>query len=134
MFSVSTGKHPDDMRWLIGQLLHSYWGWWLDEKRIREGVDNSLCFWMHVYDGEIAVPVGFARVVTDKTMFSSIVDFFITEEHQRQGLGSELIRYVMRHPDVKNTVCVLATRDAAGFYSKFSFDPVTDPVLKRNPS
>jgi GNAT superfamily N-acetyltransferase len=133
-FRISTETNPAELPWLVDKLLHTYWGWWLNEERIREGVKNSLCFWVHYYEGQISTPIAFARVVTDKTMFSSIVDFFVIEEYQRQGVGRKLSEAVIAHPDVRNTVCILGTRDAEGFYSRFGFDRVTDPVLKRNPA
>jgi len=129
---ISTQTNPDDFPWLIEKLRTTYWGWWLTEERIRKGVENSLCFW--VEEMELIQPIAFARVVTDKTMFSSIVDFFVIEDWQRRGVGTKLMQAIVTHPDVKNTVCVLATRDAAGFYSRFEFEPAVDPVLKRNPA
>jgi len=127
--AISNETKPENLTWLVGHLLHSYWGWWLSEERIREGVKNSLCFW--VYDGE--TPVAFARIVTDKAMFSSVVDLFVIEEYQGQGVGRKLMEAILDHPDVKHTVCILATRDAAAFYCKFGFELAVDPVLKKDP-
>ena len=133
-YIVHTNTDRMDLPWLIEQLQKSYWGKWLKPEQIGLAVDASLCFWIYHFEGERREPVGFARVVTDGAIFSSITDFFIVKEYRHNGLGRLLMEHMLTHPVLARTGCILNTRDAAGFYARFGFRPVTDAVLLRQPT
>lgn len=133
MITITTKTDPEDLPWLVRQIQTSYWGDWLNEGQILEAVKNSLCFWAIHYQGEIGVTVGFARVVTDQAIFSSITDCFIVREYQRLGIGSQMMNAIFEHPHIKPTICVIATRDAPRFYAKHGFVMQVSGVMKRSP-
>ena len=132
-FIVSTETDKLDLPWLCAQIKSQYWGGALTDAQIIGAVENSLCFWIHDYQAENVTPVGFARVVTDGHIFSSIMDVFVAIPYQRQGHGTKLLQAVFDHPKVRNTICILATRDALRFYRGFGFVHFTQGVMKRDP-
>jgi GNAT superfamily N-acetyltransferase len=79
-------------------------------------IENSLCFGVFNRDNQI----GFARVVTDYTIFAYLCDVFILEDYQGQGLGkwlTEVILNVLDEEGVRWTM--LATRDAHELYGEY---------------
>lgn len=134
MISLTEVTHPDDIPWVVRTLRErTSWGSWLTEEQIRGALKNSLCVWAHEFDGTDSNPVGFLRAVTDKHAFSSITDVWVEPHWRKRGVGSLLVERALSHPDIKPTICILGTRDAAGFYAKFGFGPVEVPVLQRDP-
>ena len=94
----------------------AYWTSGRTQEMTEKTIDHSLCF--GVYDGTIQV--GFARVVTDYTIFAYLCDVFILEDYQRQGLGkwlTETILDVLDDEGVRWTM--LATRDAHELYEDY---------------
>lgn len=69
--------------------------------------------------------VGFARLVTDRATFAWLCDVVVVEEWRGRGIGREMVRRLMAHPDVATLrrFC-LATRDAHGVYAPLGFGPV----------
>jgi len=74
-----------------------------------------MCFGAYA-DGK---QVGIIRVVSDGSIFSSVCDVFVDEKYRGRGIGSELLRQVVEHPDVRGTICILKARPEAWlFYFK----------------
>jgi GNAT superfamily N-acetyltransferase len=85
---------------------------------VDRSIDNSLCF--GAYDGERQI--GFARVVTDGATFAHLMDVFVLSEHRGRGVGKELMRAVMAHPDLQSLrKFTLHTEDAHSLYEQFGF-------------
>ena len=103
----------------------SYWAKGRSIERVRESIENSICFGL--YDSEENM-LGFARVVTDKVVFAYLMDLFIFEEYQGNGLGKKLVKYIVEHPDLQVRLWFLATATAHGLYSKFGFSALDDPA------
>ena len=131
--SITTKTNKADIPWLANELRSLYWGKTYTDEQVIKAVSNSLCFWVHRFEAEISEPIGFARVLTDGVLISTITDFFVIRECRRQGVGKALMQYILQHDEVKKTICILASRDAAKFYGKFGFVNVPDPVLGRPP-
>lgn len=130
-YSITQEAEPDLIHWATKQLRETYLGSSLRESEIASAIKASLCFWM--FDRDENIPVGFARVVTDKHVFSSITDLLIIESHRRKSYGSALMKHVMAHQDVRATICILTSAHAAAFYPRFGFALVATPVLARYP-
>jgi GNAT superfamily N-acetyltransferase len=79
--------------------------------------------------------VGFARVMSDGSNMAWLGDVFVLPEHRRRGLGTELAREAVSHPDHRDCLWYLNTRDAHDMYSKLGFEPA-DPgrTMVRRPS
>lgn len=132
-FLVSNETNEADLPWLCEHLKATYWGEWLNDQQIRRALENSLLFWVHEYEGEMVTPVGFARVVTDHHIFSSITDVYVAEPYRKQGYGRKLMEAMLAHPSIARTICILGSRDAVEFYRKFGFSEAEITVMTRNP-
>ncbi|TIU26113.1 MAG: GNAT family N-acetyltransferase, partial [Mesorhizobium sp.] len=91
-----------------------------------------LCVGAYV-DGK---QVGFARAITDYTVFAYLADIIIWPEHRGRGIGKRLVQALLDHPEVKTVShWSLTTSDAHSLYRKFGFE--TDGRymrLERNPA
>jgi len=126
---ISTEPGLLDIDFVCRGLNTTYWAGARRRDVIEESIRNSVCF--GVYDKAAGRQVGFARVVTDRATFAWICDVFIDEGHRGRGLGKWLMACVTAHPDVRNSVSFLGTRDAHGLYEKFGF--VRADLMKRPP-
>ncbi|MEN8223112.1 MAG: GNAT family N-acetyltransferase [Acidobacteriota bacterium] len=119
-FLVSTKKEKLDMN-IISDFLSnlSYWAKGRNIETIKRSIENSVVFGMYDKNNR---QIGFARVISDYSVFAYLLDVFIVEEYQHTGLGQKLIEVVMDHPSLKQVKrVVLNTKDAHTFYQKFGF-------------
>jgi GNAT superfamily N-acetyltransferase len=106
----------------------TYWALNRTIETIENSINNSLSFGLYHRGKQI----GFARVVTDKAVFSWILDVVIDDKYRGKGLGKWLMECLFDHPEIKYTAFALATSDAHEFYSKFDFinnKCMTKPLL-----
>jgi ribosomal protein S18 acetylase RimI-like enzyme len=101
----------------------SYWGVTRAVEQSRRAFENSLCAGAYL-DG---VQVAFARAVTDYAVFAYLADVIVWPEHRGRGIGQQLVRAFLDHPELAQVghFC-LTTVDAQGLYEKFGFVPSTD--------
>lgn len=120
-----------DFRATSDQLMASYWGSARNDEMHRRAFAHSLCVGAYV-DGK---QVGFARAITDYTVFAYLADIIIWPEHRGRGIGKRLVQALLDHPEVKTVShWSLTTSDAHSLYQKFGFE--TDGRymrLERNP-
>ncbi len=96
----------------------TYWASGRTLNEVEESLQSSVIVSArHVEDGF----VGCARAVTDKVTFSWICDVVVQAAHRRRGVGKELVRRLLAHPDVAATRKVLVTQDAQSFYQQLGF-------------
>ena len=141
-FFVSTDAALLDHDWIRRSLKAEHWGAKLTDQKIDRSITRSLCFGLYEnvpdIEGAPAIAIdrrqrGFARVVTDGATFSSVMDVVVDRDFRGRRLGHMLMDFVVGHPDVRETVCVLGTKDAIGFYKDFRFKPVETFVMQRDP-
>ena len=113
---------------VLDLLSTTYWASERPKGVMEESIVNSVCFSLFLKDRQI----GFARVVTDRAVFSWIADFVIHAELRQAGLGKWMLECILKHPFVKNTVQVLQTQDAHGFYAQYGFE--RHEVMRRKPN
>ncbi len=131
---IYNDREKIDHAWLFRVLGESYWGARLSKVQILKAIDASLCFSAFVQpEGQPESQIGFARVVTDGAIFSSVMDVIVEENRRFLGVGTTLMRAVVTHPLVAPTICILNTRDADKFYERFGFERRL-AVMKRDPS
>jgi hypothetical protein len=70
---ISTDKSRLDIKVIHAYLTSSYWAEGRTMDAVRQSIDHSICFGAYLEDDQ----VGFARVVTDHTIFAYIMDVFI---------------------------------------------------------
>ncbi|MBI1938004.1 MAG: GNAT family N-acetyltransferase [Ignavibacteriales bacterium] len=131
-YLISTNKGKLDLFTIHRFLTNSYWSKGITIDKVKNSISNSLCF--GVYDGK--KQIGFARVVTDFTLFGYIADVFIVEEYRGKGLSKWLMDSILEYPGIKEMRAVLlATKDAHGLYARFGFKPLEEPqryMIRRN--
>ncbi len=127
-YFISTDKSRLDVNLVVDYLKNrSYWAKERTEAAIRRSIENSFCF--GIYD-ETGKQVGFARAVTDFAVFAWLMDVFILEDYQRQGLGQRLMQEIISHPELKTVIrWGLGTKDAHGLYEKFGFNALSKPEM-----
>lgn len=131
-YSISTNKEYLDVD-AIHKFLseESYWALGRPKEIIKKSIDNTaLCF--GVYKGDVskgdAEQVGFARVVSDLTIFAYLADVFIVPEYRKLGLSKWLMEVITNHPDLQNVRrFMLVTNDAHTLYSQFGFKEIDHP-------
>lgn len=104
----------------------SYWAQGRSLEAVQKSINNSLCFGLHL-DGE---QIGFARVVTDYTIYAWLMDIFILQEHRGKGFGTYLVRGIKSCKELKTIKrWGLCTEDAHELYKKVGFQPLEKPEL-----
>jgi len=112
-----------DFRATSDLLTASYWGAGRSDEFHRRAFANSLCVGAYI-DGN---QIGFGRAITDRTVFAYLADIIVWPEHRGQGIGKQLVRALIDHPEL-GTVShwSLSTGDAHGVYEKLGFKRSTD--------
>jgi GNAT superfamily N-acetyltransferase len=94
----------------------AYWTTGRTREMTEKSIAHSLCFGVYHQDRQI----GFARVVTDHTIFAYLCDLFIVSAYQGQGLGKWLTETIMSVLDKEGVRwTMLATRDAHELYEEY---------------
>lgn len=75
--------------------------------------------------------VGFARVMSDGSNMAWLGDVFVVAEHRGRGLGVELVREAVEHPEHRDLTWFLNTRDAHSLYTRFGFEAPSDRTMVR---
>jgi GNAT superfamily N-acetyltransferase len=119
-YIVSKEKHKLDIKLIHNYLSnHSYWAKGRSFDTVKKSIENSICF--GIYD-ENNTQCGFARVVSDQAVYAYIMDLFILEEYQGQGLGKMLVEHILNDELLEDvTRWKLDTLDAHTLYAKFGF-------------
>lgn len=118
-FFISTNPAWLDTEWMVAQIKHAPWGHWQGDEAIRTALAHSLVFGLYAPQRKM---VGFARVVTDYGVFSSITDVIVAIELRGLGLGRKLMEEMLSDDRVGKTLCVLGDGGIPGFYAKFGFE------------
>jgi GNAT superfamily N-acetyltransferase len=127
-YEISTDPSRVDVREVHRFLsTGSYWAQGRPFEVQRRAIGHShLVVGAYAPDG---AQVGFARMVTDLATWAWLCDVYVRPEHRAGGLGSEMVRTIVEHPDVVSINWqFLATRDAHGLYAKFGFTALDDPA------
>ena len=116
-FSISTDPEKLQIdvihRYLTEQ---AYWTTGRTLEMTAKSIKNSLCFGVYHQKSQI----GFARLVTDYTIFAYLCDVFILDEYQGQGLGKWLTESILNALDEEGVRwTMLATRDAHELYGEY---------------
>ena len=109
-------------------LAGTYWGHRRSHAIIEQLIQNSLCFSLFSSHEQI----GFARIVTDYTVFSWLSDLVIDEAFRNQGIGEWFLDCILKHPSISQTQFVLQTQNADQLYKMFGFK-VSDKLMTRMP-
>lgn len=125
-FYVSTDKSKLDLDLIVEFLNNkSYWAKTRSKSTMEKSISNSFCFGVFDKDDQ---QIGFARVITDFAVFAWLLDVFILEEYQGNGIGKMLMQEIMSHKDLQEIRrWGLGTNDAHSLYTKFGFSSLSTP-------
>ena len=100
-------------------LSQTYWGKGRTEGDQLRAFANSLCAGAF-HEG---LQIGFARIVTDRAFFAYICDMIVWPDHRDQGIGTQLARACVDHPELAGVVhWSLYTNNAHSVYAKLGFE------------
>jgi N-acetylglutamate synthase-like GNAT family acetyltransferase len=119
---VSSDPSRLDVALIHAFLVTTYWASGRSRETVEQAIRHSVCFGGYLDSGQVA----FGRIVTDKATFAYLADIFVLPEWQGRGYGQVIVQAMVNYVDgcsVPKTM--LGTRDAAGLYEKFGFEPVT---------
>ncbi|MDR6669758.1 GNAT family N-acetyltransferase [Rhizobium sp. 1399] len=125
-YTVSTDRDRLDMD-MIGRFLaeEAYWSPGVSRDLVEKAIAGSMPFGLYGPDGAQA---GFARVVTDGSLFAYLRDVFVLSAHRGKGLGKWLAESAINHPDLATVKgWMLATSDAHELYAKLGFHALKQP-------
>ncbi|AXT52402.1 N-acetyltransferase [Aquimarina sp. BL5] len=123
---ISTEKSELDIDFIHQFLTNSYWAKGRTKEEVRTSIEHCLNFGVYLDEQQ----VGFARVLTDYTVFGYLMDVFIAENHRGKGYSKKLIKSIIEHPELqKVNRWMLATADAHGLYKQFGFDVLPNPKM-----
>ena len=121
---ISTDKSRLNIAVIHAYLTQSYWAANRSIETVQKSIDHSVCFGVYLDDQQI----GFARVVSDHTIFAYIMDVFILEEYRGNGYSKQLMHAITTHEDTRNCEnWFLRTKDAQGLYTQFGFAELEFP-------
>jgi GNAT superfamily N-acetyltransferase len=126
-FEVSTDPARLDLDFLHAFLRTAYWSTGVPREVMERSIAHSLPFGLYAPSGD---QVGFARAVTDYSVYAYLGDVFVADEHRGRGLGKFLFSCVLAHPQLQGLRrWALATADAHGLYRHFGFGPPAQPDI-----
>ena len=116
----------------IARLLKmTYWADTRSMETIKKSVSNSSCYGIYADDqGKL---IGFARVISDYATTWYLCDVIIEPHYRHQGLGKELVSYIVSLPEFAELRGLLLTRDAHSLYSRYGFESAEGRAMVRAP-
>lgn len=115
----------------VARLLKTtYWAGQRPVEKIEKSIRHSDCYGIYL-EGEPRL-VGFARVITDYATTFYLADVIIDEEHRGDGLGKELVSYILSRPKYAGLRGILVTKDAHGLYEKYGFERQDGRFMSRS--
>lgn len=86
-----------------------------DAKEMLLHTDLTLCAW----DGNRLI--GFGRVLTDFIYRATIWDVIVDRAYQGQGVGTEIVQRILKHPRLERVELFWLCTRRPGFYEKLGF-------------
>ncbi|SDD76108.1 GNAT family N-acetyltransferase [Glycomyces harbinensis] len=119
-YVISTDPERLDLDWVHRVLsTDTYWAPGRPKERVAQALEHSVCYGLYEAGDR---QVGFARLVTDRTVFAWLGDVYIDRSVRGRGLSKRLIEQVVADvEDMQLRRIILSTDDADGLYRKFGF-------------
>ena len=116
-YTLSDDPHRVDVARTHALLERTYWG----VRRPLDVVERMIKQSMPIVLLCEHEQVGFARAVSDYTVFTWVADLVIEEAHRGQGLEHWMMTFIVQHPALRGTQFVVQTRDAHALYERYGF-------------
>ncbi len=124
MIEISTDKNKLDIDIIHQFLTTAYWSEGRTIEEVKKSINNSLCFGLYLNNKQI----GFARIVTDYTIFTYLMDVFILPEFRKKGYSKLLIKAINEEPQLQSCkMWMLKTKDAHNLYKHFGYSELKNP-------
>ena len=89
-----------------------------DISRLQRMIDKADILITARFKGKV---IGVARAITDFTYCCYLSDLAIDKEHQKQGVGKELVRLLQEEIGEDVSLLLLASQEALEYYPKIGF-------------
>ena len=86
-----------------------------DAKEMLQRTDLTICAW----EGKRLV--GFGRVLTDFIYRATIWDVIVDRAYQGQGIGTEIVKRILDHPQLQRVELFWLCTRRPGFYERLGF-------------
>ena len=108
-----------DVKQLL-ELYHiTYWAKGRTVEQVTRALEHSRPI-ITAWEGKKLI--GFTRVISDLTYRATIWDVIVADSHQKHGIGREMMRRVLEHPDLSTvSMFLLLTKDQHRFYEHLGF-------------
>ncbi len=124
--TISKDKSKLDVAFIHNFLTQAYWAKGRSIEEVRTTIEHSICYGVYKEGKQI----GFARIVSDRSVFAYLMDVFILDSERGHGYGQQLMKYILNDPELEGVKgWSLKTSDAHSLYKKFGFKGITDPEL-----
>jgi len=130
MITISTDKSKLQIDIVHQFLTATYWAKGRTIGEVKKTIEHCLCFGVYLDEKQI----GFARIVTDYTVFAYLMDVFILPEYREKGYSKQLMKVINEEPQLQSCkVWMLKTSDAHNLYKQFGFTELKYPekVMER---
>jgi N-acetylglutamate synthase-like GNAT family acetyltransferase len=118
---ISDDKSKLDVGLIHKFLTSSYWAEGRTIEQVKNSIEHSICFGVYKDHQQI----GFARVLTDCTVFAYLMDVFILDEFRGKGYSKMLLNTIFMDDRFKSVKkWMLATKDAHSLYAQFGFGEI----------
>jgi len=89
--------------------------------------DKPLHEWVCIHSGRVIAYIAFSHAYHGHNIYGlHLAPMAVNPEFQRQGVGSELLRFALRQESIKSqTLFVLGE---PGYYKRFGFEPCSAPI------
>lgn len=122
--TISKDKSLLHVKLIHDFLSKSYWAMGRSLEEVEKTIQYSECYGIYSNDEQI----GFARLVTDFTIYAYLMDVFIIKKYRQKGLGIRLMKYIIEDPKLAHVKqWSLRTKDAHLLYEKFGFKLLENP-------
>lgn len=120
---ISTDKNRLNIDYIWRALQTLYWAKGISKHIVEQSIANSFCFGVYQDHQQI----GFARVITDFTIFAYLADVFIDKSERKKGYARRLLQAIFSHRDLQQIRrWHLVTKDAQDLYKQFGFSHPKD--------
>ena len=115
-----------DFARITEMLSKSYWSPGIKEWEMLRAAQNSALV-IGAFS-EDSSQIAYGRVISDKTRFAYLTDFYVDDRFRRQGIGKEMVRYALENKDLSLVYqWFLITANAHGLYKQFGFKTPDEP-------
>ena len=129
-FLISDDKEKIQLDTVCRLLSSTYWAKDRPKDTIEKSIANSMVFGVYLDDKQ----VGFARCITDFSVFYWLADVVIDEDYRKMGLGKALVEAILTHEALKGCLGALKTEDAHRLYNQYGFKLMTDIFMQKLPN